>query len=112
MDSFVKFRDETEKKLRELASTKLEIDSVASVENIKRVHVKLMPPNSCRNKYDRPMQFLTDLKKYVTSTDVSPACLGAVSQKLLTQKANRWFYTVEHKIQSFEDFEIAFKERY
>ena len=104
LDAFVQFREETEKKLDKLESINHENDSVHSVDIAQRVHVKLSPPNFSGNEYDRPMQFLTDLKKYISSTNVTPACLGAVLQQSLTKKANRWFYTVEHRIKSFDEF--------
>ena len=114
MDSFVEFRDETERKFEEIESWERDANSVQSeaLTDRRKLQVKLSPPNFGGNEYDRPMQFLTDLKKYVKSTGLSDDCIGALLQQSLTKKAKRWFYTVEHRINSLEDFERVFKEQY
>ena len=62
--------------------------------------------------YEKPMHFLSELKKYVSVTKTSDEDLPAVFQQCLDKRASQWFYTVEHKIKDVEDFEIHFKERF
>ena len=39
-------------------------------------------------------------------------CLLPILQQSLIKKANRWLYTIEHKIKSCNDFQKVFRERY
>lgn len=82
-------------------------DSNANVPKI-----MLKPPKFGGMDYEKPMHFLSELKKYISITKMTNADLSAIFQQCLEKRASQWFYTIEHKINDMDDFEEYFKERF
>ena len=113
-DAFLKFRDKTENDIIDLhtdyGSGDLNKNLHSTAHQFPQVKVK--PPTFSGNKNERPMQFLTELKKYIEVMHISDSSLITILQQSLTNNASSWFYTIEHNIEEFIDFEVAFLERY
>lgn len=102
--AFVDYRDKVEQELDNLRTS----GSVG--KNITQIRVK--PPIFADGEHDRPMHFLSELQNYVEVTKITDEQLIPILQQCLIKKASNWFYTVDHMITCFEDFEYLFKERY
>ena len=110
-DAFVKFRNKVRDEIVKLQSETNYGEQFHSTPQHQFPQVKLKPPTFSGNKTDRPKQFLTELKKYVEVMHITDDALLPVLQQSLTKNAASWFYTIEHNIDEFIDFEIAFLER-
>ena len=75
-DAFVKFRNKTEDEIMDLqVDNGYQRDFHSTAHNQQIPQVKVKPPNFSGNKNDRPMQFLTELKKYVEIMHINDSSL-------------------------------------
>ena len=74
--------------------------------------VKLQLPKFKGAENDRPMKFLSVLKKFVQATKPDITNLQCLIEQALEDAAKDWWYLVESKIESLKDFEILFKTRF
>ena len=61
---------------------------------------------------DGPMKFLSALKKYVQATKLDTTNLQCIIAQALEEAAKDWWYLVESKVVSLDDFEKLFKNRF
>ena len=61
---------------------------------------------------DRPMKFLSALKKYAQATKPDTTNLQCIIAQALEEAAKDWWYLVESKVESLQDFETLFKKRF
>ena len=71
--------------------------------------VKLQLPKFKGSENDRPMKFLSALKKYVQATKPDTNNLQCLIAQALEEAAKDWWYLVESKVESLDDFETLFK---
>ena len=116
LEAFVAFRNKTENDILELQAASGEYSVHAGLHSTPNYHhlqnVKLKPPNFSGSSTDKPMQFLSELKKYLEVMNLSETSLLPILQQCFTKNASKWLYTVEHHIDDYMDFESAFLERY
>ena len=74
--------------------------------------VKLQLPMFKGAENDRPMKFLSALKKYVQATKPDTTNLQCIIAQALEETAKDWWYLVESKVESLDDFEKLFKNRF
>ena len=74
--------------------------------------IKLQLPKFRGADNERPMKFLSALKKYVQSTKPDSTNLQCLFAQALEDAAKDWWYLVESKIESLKDFETLFKSRF
>ena len=74
--------------------------------------VKLQLPKFRGAENDRPMKFLSALKKYVQATKPDTTNLQCLIAQALKEAAKDWWYLVESKVESVDDFESLFKTRF
>ena len=74
--------------------------------------VKLQLPKFKGAENDRPMKFLSALKKYVQATKPDITNLQCLISQALEEAAKDWWYLVESKVDSLSDFETLFKTRF
>ena len=74
--------------------------------------VKLQLPKFRGAENDRPMKFLSPLKKFVQAIKPNTTNLQCLIAQALEEAAKDWWYLVESKVQSLDDFEPIFKNRF
>ena len=74
--------------------------------------IKLQLPKFRGADNERPMKFLSALKKYVQATKPDSTNLQCLFAQALEDEAKDWWYLVESKIDSLKDFETLFKSRF
>ena len=112
-----KFNEEIEGKIDTLTSKLDSMNLNKSAESINpnisnKVMIKIKPPIFSGEKYDKPLKFLSDLKKYVCTYCHETENVNALINQCLQKSAKDWFYFVEDKINNFDEFEKEFKDRY
>lgn len=74
---------------------------------------QIIPPKFSGEKNDRPIHFLHDMKMYLETMKINQKdSIFLVIAQSLENNASDWFYTVQNRIETFEDFERVFKGRY
>ena len=74
--------------------------------------IKLQLPKFRGADNERPMKFLSSLKKYVQATKPDSTNLQCLFAQALEDAARDWWYLVEDKVEPLEDFETHFKSRF
>ena len=85
--------------------------SCTSMQETQR-SVKLRLPMFKGAENDRPMKFLSALKKCVEATKPDTTNLQCIIAQVLEEAAKDWWYLVESKVESLDDFEPLFKNRF
>ena len=85
--------------------------SCTSTQETQR-RVKLQLPMFKGAENDRPMKFLSALIKYVQATKPDTTNLQCIIAQALEEAAKDWWYLVESKVESLDDFEKLFKTRF
>ena len=77
--------------------------SCTSIQETQR-SVKLQLPMFKGAENDRPMKFLSALKKYVQASKPDTTNLQCIIAQALEEAAKDWWYLVESKVESLDDF--------
>ena len=86
------------------------LSCTSMLENLRSVNLQLPKLKGAEN--DRPMKFLSALKKYVQATKPDITILQCLIAQALEETVKDWWYLVESKIESLKDFETLFKTRF
>lgn len=92
-DAFLKFRNTVESDLISLyaeINEGSERNFHSTPRNLQMPQMKMKPPNFGGARSDRPMQFLSEIRKYIDIMQVTDDSLMPILQQCLTKSASNW----------------------